>query len=312
MKAKANKRQPLGKYLKEQLKKRPAVTAIMAVYLAFCIASSIYFAVIGRGRDSGYSLVYAAVVPLFYLLEYVTRQRTPVVFVSLILFWLFGSFIGACYNVYTHIRCWDDIMHAFWGVVFAAAGFAVLKMVFGEPDSNKKFFGCLIFSLAFCLMIGVFWEIYEFAIDNISNGYDMQEDTIVNSIRSFLLYPGYDHLHTLVIDGIAYTELYDINGNLLYTIEGGYLDIGLMDTMWDIIWCTVSAAALCVVLTVDRFCGKHIYKQMIPENLPVTYVEVTENVPAEEKAEISEANATPANEEAAVAEKPQQENSETV
>lgn len=292
-----NKRQPFGKYLKEQLKTRPAVTTIMVLYLAFCLASVIYLPISGRARDGGYSLVYASVVPLFYVLEYFTRQKTPWLCVALIMFWLFGSFIGACYNVYTYIRCWDDIMHFLWGMVFAAAGFAVIKMFMGEPDSTKKFFGCLVFGLAFCLMIAVFWEIYEFTVDSVSNGYDMQEDTIVNSIHSFLLYPGYDHLHTLVIEGIAYTELYDANGNLLYTIEGGYLDIGIMDTMWDIIWCTVSAAVLCVILGVDRFIGGRIYKVVIP-SIPAQKQEAapaTEDVLAEATAPAAE-EATPSEE----------------
>lgn len=291
-----SKRQPFGKYLKEQLKTRPAVTTIMVLYLAFCLASVIYLPISGRARDGGYSLVYASVVPLFYVLEYFTRQKTPWLCVALIMFWLFGSFIGACYNVYTYIRCWDDIMHFLWGLVFAAAGFAVIKMFMGEPENNKKFFGCLVFGFAFCLMIAVFWEIYEFTVDSVSNGYDMQEDTIVNSIHSFLLYPGYDHLHTLVIEGIAYTELYDANGNLLYTIEGGYLDIGIMDTMWDIIWCTVSAAVLCVILGVDRFIGGRIYKVVIP-SIPVKEAPApaTEDVLAEATAPAAE-EATPSEE----------------
>ncbi len=287
-------RQPFGKYLKEQLKTRPAVTTIMALYLAFCIASSIYLPISGRARDGGYSLVYAAVVPMFYVAEYFTRQKTPWLCVAFIMFWLFGSFIGACYNVYTLFeiagsKCWDDIMHFCWGIVFAAAGFAVIKMFMGEPENNKKFFGCLIFAFAFCLMIAVFWEIYEFTVDCIFPNYDMQEDTIVNSINSFFLHKPYDHLNTVVIEGIAYTELYDANGNLLYTIEGGYLDIGIMDTMWDIIWCTVSAAALCVALTVDRFTGKRFYKVMIPA-VPNKKVESVADIPAEAiEAETAEA-----------------------
>lgn len=271
-------RQPFGKYLKEQLKTRPAVTTIMALYLAFCLASCIYLPISGRARDGGYSLVYAAVVPLFYVAEYFTRQKTPWLCVAFIMFWLFGSFIGACYNVYTYIRCWDDIMHFCWGIVFAAAGFAVIKMFMGEPDGNKKFFGCLIFALAFCLMIAVFWEIYEFTVDRIFPSYDMQEDTVIFDIHSFLLYPGYDHLHTEQIDGITKTIIYYGDGQT-YEIEG-YLDIGLMDTMWDIIWCTVSAAALCIALTVDRFVGKRLYKVVIPA-VPNKKVESVADIPAE-------------------------------
>lgn len=282
-----NKRQPFGKYLKEQLKSRPAVTAIMAVYLCFCIASFVYFPIIGRVRDYGFAVLYAVAVPIFYVTEYVVRQKTPWLCVSCVMFWLFGSFIGACYNVYTYIRCWDDIMHFFWGVVFTSAGFAALKWFMGEPENNKKFFGCVIFAFAFCLMIAVFWEIFEFAVDRISPNYDMQEDTYIFDINSFLLYPTYDHLHTEQINGIAYTVIHLQDGTE-YRIEG-YLDIGLFDTMWDIIWCTVSAAVLSIALTVDRFIGKHFYKLIISAETQKTVqatvetaVEAAEEISAEE------------------------------
>lgn len=37
------------------------------------------------------------------------------------------------------------------------------------------------------------------------------------------------------VDDIAYTVLYDADGNTLATIEGGYLDIGIVDTMKDLL-----------------------------------------------------------------------------
>jgi hypothetical protein len=71
----------------------------------------------------------------------------------------------------------------------------------------------------------------------------------------------------LQIDGIAYTVLYDAEGNVLYTIEGGYLDIGIMDTMWDIIWCTVADIVFVAALAIDWCHGKRLYKILIPQTL---------------------------------------------
>lgn len=274
----AEKRQPLGQYLKEQLKSRPVVTAIMALYFGFCLASVVYFMVVGRWRDIGFALLYAAAVPLFYGAEYLLRQKCPVLFVVFVMFWLLGSFIGPCYNVYA-VPHWDDVMHFCWGIVFAGAGFSVIKVLMGEPDDIKKFFGCIIFAFAFCLMIAVFWEIFEFVVDRISPDYDMQADTYIFDINSFLLYPAYDHVHTEQINGIIKTVIYLSDGST-YTLEGGYLDVGLFDTMWDLIWCTLSVTVLSIALIIDRFCGKHFYKLMIPATTKKA-VETVESIPAD-------------------------------
>jgi hypothetical protein len=118
------------------------------------------------------------------------------------------------------------------------------------------------------MMIAAVWEIYEFIGDRSSVNLDMQEDTIVNSIHSFLLYAGgYDHYHTLQVDGIAYTILYDASGNELYTIEGGYLDTGIIDTMWDIICCGIANVIFVVLLAIDCCHGRHIYKILIPQTV---------------------------------------------
>lgn len=275
----------LWDYFKQRTKTSIPLTIMLALYLIFCFGSMVYCIVIQRYRDIASALVFALLVPIFYIGERNLHIRFSFLSAFFIVMLGFGSFLGQCYNVYTMFSNLDDIMHAMWGIVFPIMGFAIIKAALGEPKTNKSFFTYLIFGFAFCLMIAVFWEIYEFAVDNIFDSLDMQEDTIVNSIHSFLLYPGYDHLHTEVIEGIAYTVLYDVDGNVLYTIEGGYLDIGIMDTMWDIFWCTSTALVLCGALAIDRFAGKRLYNLLIPkltkpEDKPAEIAE-----PAEEKTE---------------------------
>ena len=258
------KRQSLWAYFKERTKSNWVLFAIMMAYSALCIGSAIYCIVIGRYRDIMYSFIFLAVVPVFYILERYLHIKMPMGCVAVLLLFMAGSFVGACYNVYTLFRNLDDVLHGLWGVLFALLGFGLIKVFIGEPDTNKKFFACLLFAFAFCLMIAVFWEIYEFSLDHLSTNYDMQEDTIVNNIYSFYLYPGYDHLNTEKIEGIAYTVLYNADGEEIYRIEGGYLDIGIYDTMMDILWCTFAAAVSCIILAVDRFAGRHIYKWFVP------------------------------------------------
>ena len=78
------------------------------------------------------------------------------------------------------------------------------------------------------MTIGVVWEFFEFGMDQIL-GFDMQKDTVIQTIRSVSLHPE-GRNSVVVLDGIRSVT---VNGQELGL--GGYLDIGLIDTMKDLI-----------------------------------------------------------------------------
>ena len=71
------------------------------------------------------------------------------------------------------------------------------------------------------------WEFFEFGMDTFA-GLDMQKDTIINHITSVTLDPTKTNI-PITIDGIKEVI---INGKALGV--GGYIDIGLIDTMYDL------------------------------------------------------------------------------
>ena len=92
--------------------------------------------------------------------------------------------------------------------------------------------------VAFCfsMTIGVLWEFFEFGVDKILK-MDMQKDEIVSSISSVSLDPD-NHNKPIVINNIKSTAIYSVDnqGNtLVTTIPNGYLDLGLNDTMIDLL-----------------------------------------------------------------------------
>ena len=245
-----------------------AFAVIMALYMAFCIGGFIHFAIasakhIEHLRDCGIAVSYIAIAIVIFLAEFNLHLRSPLPYTIFVLVFSTFCFLGASFNFYTLIPFLDDILHACWGILFSSLGFAIVKSLMGEPKNLKQFIAYLIFAVGFCMLISILWEVYEFASDNLSHNFDMQEDTIIHHFHSFRLYPGYDHLHTLEVDGIAKTILYDKDGNVLLELDG-YLDIGLYDTMWDILWCLFTTVALTVVLSVDRALGGKIYPHIIP------------------------------------------------
>jgi hypothetical protein len=260
-------------FFKARAKADPVSYIAMTALGLFCLGSIVYFMVIGQYRDCLISFTYMQVIVVVIVLEWLLDVRCSFVYVLIVMVFTLFNLLGASYNFYTYIPILDDILHAFFGFVFTVVGFAIIKAMVGQPDTNKKFFAYLLFGISFALLISVIWEIYEFAGDHISADLDMQEDTIVNGFNSFMLFPGYDHLHTEQINGIAYTVLYDAEGNVLYTIEGGYLDIGLIDTMEDLIWCTSACVVTFLVLTCDRFLGGRLYKWIIPQTIKRDAVE---------------------------------------
>lgn len=263
------RKRSLLEYFKERNKKSVTLIILMALYTAFCIGSLIYFAIIGRGRDCLVSVAYLIIVPIFYLTEYSLKIRSPLPYTIFVLVFCAFCFLGASYNFYTIIPKLDDILHACWGVLFSTLGFCVIKSLLGEPKTVRQFAAYVLFGVGFCMLLSIIWEIYEYACDSLFPGFDMQQDTIVNHIHSFGMYPNPadprpDNLHTWQVSGIARTVLYDAEGNIIGTIPGGYLDIGLHDTMWDLIWCVITTCALCAVLAVDRKLGGKLYPHIIP------------------------------------------------
>lgn len=83
------------------------------------------------------------------------------------------------------------------------------------------------------MTVGVCWEFIEYGIDKTLR-FDMQKDTLVKNISTVYL----DDTKTnkvINIDNIGYTIIYDDNNNVLARVDGGYLDIGINDTMKDLL-----------------------------------------------------------------------------
>ena len=112
-----------------------------------------------------------------------------------------------------------------------------------QPKSRKRVHIRVhksIVAFCFSMTIGVLWEFFEFGMDEMF-GLDMQKDTVVTGISSTLLDPSGSQ-HPQRIDRI---ESVEVNGQELGV--GGYLDIGLRDTMGDLFVNFVGALAFSVI-----------------------------------------------------------------
>ena len=116
------------------------------------------------------------------------------------------------------------------------------------------------------MTIGVMWEFFECFMD-VTFGFDMQKDFIVDAIRSVSLDPQQaNRVHSItgITDVIAVAD-----GEQIPLGLGGYLDIGLLDTMKDL-WVNFIGAAVFSVIGYFyvRHRGKGFFaKRFIPRVL---------------------------------------------
>ena len=148
-----------------------------------------------------------------------------------IYFFIFAAeILGEINNFYGIIPYWDTILHTINGFLAAAVGFSLIDLL----NKNSKnvnlspFYLCLV-AFCFSMTIGVLWEFFEYSSDKFLD-MDMQKDTVVKKISSVTLNPSGKN-KAIVVSSIGKTVIYDENGYILETIDGGYLDIGLNDTM---------------------------------------------------------------------------------
>ena len=94
----------------------------------------------------------------------------------------------------------------------------------------------VVVAFCFSMTIGVLWEFFEYGTD-VYFRTDMQKDRIISSVSSVLMNEEGKNV-AIKYDDIEYTVIYnrDKDGNLVETkVDGGYLDIGLIDTMKDLL-----------------------------------------------------------------------------
>ena len=88
-----------------------------------------------------------------------------------------------------------------------------------------------IVAFCFSMTIGVLWEFFECAMDQFFL-LDMQKDMVVNQISTVLLDPTGGN-KPVIIKGIT-DVIVVANGEQISLGLGGYLDVGLLDTMKDL------------------------------------------------------------------------------
>lgn len=152
--------------------------------------------------------------------------------IAVIVFVFAAEILGEIANFYNRIPFWDTMLHTTTGFLAASVGFGLIDLL-NTHSKRIQMTPLFVALLSFCfsMTVGVVWEFFEFSGDRMFKK-DMQKDRMVSYISSVMLNPSGENKEVR-IEGIDHTIVYDKDGNELAVIEGGYLDIGLIDTMKD-------------------------------------------------------------------------------
>ncbi len=196
-----------------------------------------------RGLRGDWSSVFLCILTLIlFTIPYIINQKLkielPDLLEIIILLFIFSAeILGEIQNFYGIFAHWDTILHTLNGFLCAAIGFSLIDILNNSERFHIELSPVFVALVAFCfsMTIGVLWEFFEFGADQLLK-FDMQKDEIVQNISTVNLEPEGKNI-PVKVDNIEKTIIYNTeNGETKETvINGGYLDIGIIDTMKDLI-----------------------------------------------------------------------------
>lgn len=177
---------------------------------------------------------------LFTIPSFVERRikiDVPDTLEIIILFAIFAAeILGEINEYYVNVPGWDTLLHTVTGFLATAVGIALIDILNRIPRFSIRLSPIFValFGFCFAMTVGVIWEFFEFGMDTLFN-FDMQKDTILREITSINFHPEGRNIY-VTIPNITETVIhYTENGVAKSYALQGYLDIGLIDTMRDLL-----------------------------------------------------------------------------
>ena len=177
--------------------------------------------------------------------------------ITVVVFIFAAEILGEIACFYVTVPFWDKALHTTSGFIYAAVGYSMADVLNRHKKVSFELSPLFLALVAFCfsMTIGALWDIFEFSVDNLFHK-DMQKDTVIQQITSVAL----DPTNRNIPNTISNIQDVVVNGESLGL--GGYLDIGLYDTMGDLIVNLIGAVVFSVI---GYFHQKHRKKSVVTQ-----------------------------------------------
>ena len=232
----------------DALRRKRAVAAVY-VLLRFLVILTMVAQFFNRNYESVFLCLLTLVLFLLpTILERALMVDLPNTLEVIILLFIFSAeILGEISAFYTTFQGWDTILHTLNGFLCAAIGFALVDLCNRHERVSLSLSPVYMAIVAFCfsMTIGVLWEFFECAMDQLFL-LDMQKDAVVQNISSVMLDPTGGN-NPVVIRDIADVIVVTGAGEEIALGLGGYLDIGILDTMKDLAVNFVGAVVFSVI-----------------------------------------------------------------
>ena len=225
--------------------------ATLAVYLV--LRGLVIFALIRSALRGQFESVFlcSMTLGLLALPSILTRRlqvELPTTLEIIILLFIFAAeILGELNSFYIRVPNWDTMLHTLNGFLCAAVGFALVDMLNRSDRFSFKLSPMYLAIVAFCfsMTVGVLWEFFEYFGDQFL-ALDMQKDTVVHTIRTVELDPTRSN-KVVAVKQIADVIIVHSDGTQQSLGLGGYLDVGLNDTMKDLIVNFIGAVVFSII-----------------------------------------------------------------
>ena len=269
---------PQPRDLKAAVRRQPAVFTVYLVLRLIVLATLVSSVIRGEYESAFICLLVLVLFMLPFFIQQNFGIELPSTLEIIILLFIFAAeILGELECYFITFPYWDSMLHTTTGFLCAATGFALIDILNRNSRIKFELSPIYVALAAFCfsMTVGVLWEFFEFGMDRIFH-MDMQKDTVVSSITSVMLDPTNKNI-PVTIDGITSVT---VNGQELGF--GGYLDIGLYDTMADLF---VNFIGAVVFSTIGYFYIKHRGKGKLAKAFIPTITEEKPDTAAEDMPE---------------------------
>lgn len=208
-------------------KKKTGVELVLIILVALSVVRQFF---LGSYHNMFLGILTLILFMVPQLIEKMVGVTIPAGLKGVILIFIFSAeILGEINAFYIKIPIWDTILHTTNGFLMAAIGFALIDLFNRSERFSIKMSPYFVAFVAFCfsMTVGVVWEFFEFGMDWFFHT-DMQKDWILPVISSVKLDPagGNEPIQVMVRSLAVNGEEWDL---------GGYLDIGIVDTMKDLL-----------------------------------------------------------------------------